>query len=215
MNKINEIYKQLLKKHKPQGWWPLTEKGSFIPVHKGKLPKTDNQMFEIMVGALLTQNTNWKNVEKAFANLNKAKLVDIKKMRNIPKQKLAKLIRPSGYFNQKAERLKIMAEFLTKNPVKELKKLKTSSLRKSFLSVKGIGPETGDSILLYAFQRPVFVIDAYTKRFCLKQKLCTEKTNYDELQELFHKTLPKKVKLYKEYHALIVAEGKIRQKKRI
>ena len=206
---IHQVYSKLFKQHGSQGWWPLTEKGSTTPVHGGKLPKTENQMFEIMVGAILTQNTSWKNVEKAISNLNKKNLISIDKIRKISQKTLAEIIRPSGYYNMKAEKLKILAEFLHKNKLNNLKKLKTAKLRKLLLSIKGIGPETADSILLYALERPIFVIDAYTKRLFSKKGICAPDISYHELQDIFHKNLPKNVKLFKEYHALIVAEGKL------
>jgi|SRR3989344_1259089 len=208
MNEIAKIYGKLLKKHKPQGWWPITEPGSLVPVHLGKTPVTDSQIFEVMVGAILTQNTSWKNVEKAISNLNKKDLISIQKIRDIQKDSLAQIIKPSGYYNQKAENLKLLADFLIKIPIRSLIKIKTGELRILLLNLNGIGPETADSILLYAFQRPVFVIDTYTKRLFSKKGLCSVNVSYHELQELFHKSLPKNVKLFKEYHALIVAEGK-------
>jgi endonuclease-3 related protein len=169
------------------------------PKHHGISPKKDKERFEIIIGAILTQNTNWKNVEKAIFNLNKAKLVDINKIKKINKKKLASLIRPSGYYNQKAEKLKIVADFFSKNK---------NPTREQLLEVKGIGPETADSILLYALNKPFFVVDAYTKRIFSRIGLCNGKCSYDELQKLFHKNLPKKTKLFNQYHALLVELGK-------
>jgi endonuclease-3 related protein len=199
MNQIKKIYSILYKTFGPQGWWPFTLENEFHPKHHGKSPKNDKQRFEIIIGAILTQNTSWKNVEKAIFNLNKAKLIDINKIKKVSLKKLASLIKPSGYYNQKAEKLKIAADFFSKNRL---------ITRQELLKVKGIGPETADSILLYAFQKPYFVIDAYTKRIFSRVGLCDGKCSYDELQELFHKNLLKKTKIFSEYHALIVELGK-------
>ena len=205
MNKINLVYTILYKNLGKQGWWPLTIKGFNTKHHVGR-PKTINHKFEIIIGAILTQNTNWKNVEKALYNLAKNNLIDIKKINKIKKEKLAKLIKPSGYYNQKADRLKIIAKFLIKNPIRKLNKLTTKELREKLLNIKGIGPETADSILLYAFEKPIFVIDAYTKR--IFERLGFKKDNYDEWQELFMKNLKHNLTIFKEYHALIVEQGK-------
>ena len=184
MNKIQQIYNILHKEFGPQKWWPA---------------KTKNKQFEIIIGAILTQNTAWKNVEKAISNLEKAKLISINRIKSTNKNKLAKLIKPSGYYNQKAERLKIIANFFSKNK---------KPTRDELLEVKGIGPETADSILLYAFNIPVFVIDAYTKRIFSRIGMCKNKCEYQELQEIFHKSLPKSSRLFNEYHALLVELAK-------
>jgi len=192
MDKVKEIYDKLYNLFGPQDWWPVTSK--------------QNPIFEIIIGAILTQNTNWKNVEKAIFNLSKERLISIEKIKKIDKKRLADLIRPAGYYNQKAERLKTMADFLSKNPIKKLRKENKNKLRKELLKIKGIGAETADSILLYAFNKPIFVIDAYTKRIFHRLKY-KEKT-YDELQRLFMSNLPKDYKLFNEYHALLVELGK-------
>ena len=196
MNKTQQIYTQLHKSFGKQGWWPLTIEGNKSKHHVGK-PETDKHRFEIMVGAILTQNTNWKNVEKALYNLSKNNLININKIKRIKKEKLAQLIKPAGYYNQKAERLKIIAEFLSKN---------SNPTREQLLSVKGIGPETADSILLYAYNKPFFVIDAYTKR--IFGKLGYKAEDYEQWQKLFMGNLRKDVDLFKEYHALLVELGK-------
>jgi len=205
MIKLNLVYDKLYKSFGPQGWWPLTIKGNYSKYHSGR-PKTDNHKFEIIIGAFLTQNTNWKNVEKALYNLAKNKLLNIERINKTKKEKLAQLIRPAGYYNQKSERLKIIAKFLTKNPIKKLNKLPVKELRKKLLDIKGIGPETADSIILYVFEKPIFVIDAYTKR--IFSRLGYKAKNYDEWQSLFHKSLKKDLNSFKEYHALIVELGK-------
>jgi len=198
MNKIKSIYKVLYKTYGPQKWWPTTLEGNLHPTYHGKKP-TPKQKFEIIIGAILTQNTAWKNVEKAIFNLNNTKLLDINKIKSEKKHKIANLIKPSGYYNQKAERLKLAAKFFSKN---------NQPTRKQLLSVKGIGPETADSILLYAFNKPIFVIDAYTKRIFSRIGICKNKYSYDELQNIFHSSLPRSPKLFNEYHALIVELAK-------
>ena len=196
MNKILNIYTLLYKAFGPQRWWPTTLEGELRPSYHGK-KIDDKQRFEIICGAVLTQNTSWRTVEKAVINLNKGKILDINKIRNIKKQRLAKLIKPSGYYNQKSERLKIIADFfiINKNPNRD-----------ELLNVKGIGPETADSILLYAFNKPVFVVDAYTKR--IMERIGFDFKSYDDLKNLFKKSLGKKPKLFNEYHALLVELGK-------
>lgn len=198
MRLVNEIYKKLHRAYGRQKWWPTTLEGELHPSYHGK-KINEKQRFEIIVGAILTQNTSWKNAEKAIFNLNKKKLIDINKIKKAKKQKLAKLIKPSGYFNQKAEKLKTVASFFSKNK---------NPTRDELLKVKGIGPETADSILLYAYNKPIFVIDAYTKRVFSRIGICKSRCSYDELQQIFHKSLPKKAKLFNEYHALLVELAK-------
>jgi endonuclease-3 related protein len=196
MGIIAKMYNELYREYGPQKWWPTTLEGELHPTYHGK-KINEKQRFEIIAGAILTQNTSWKNVEKAIIELNKAKVLDIDKIRKINRKKLAQLIRSAGYYNQKAERLKIAAEFIfnNKNPSRE-----------ELLEVKGIGPETADSILLYAFEKPYFVIDAYTKR--IMSRIGFSFNSYDELQSIFVKSLPKKTRLYNEYHALLVELAK-------
>jgi len=198
MNKFLFIYDKLFKVYGKQGWWPTTLSGELHPSYHGKKPN-DKQRFEIVVGAILTQNTSWSNVEKAIFELNKADVLSVDSLRRINVKKLAKLIRSAGYYNQKAERLKLVADFFCKNK---------SPSRDELLSVKGVGPETADSVLLYAFDRPFFVVDAYTKRIFFRVGFCGEKCGYGELQCLFHKQLPKDSKLFNEFHALLVELAK-------
>lgn len=193
MNKVQIIYKILFKAFGPQHWWP------------GDTP------FEVAVGAILTQNANWGNVEKAINNLKTAKALSAKKIEQLPVGSLAALIRPAGYFNVKAGRLKAFVHFLTGNYRGSMKKMKDErlhSLRQKLLSVHGIGPETADSILLYALEKPVFVIDAYTKRVLSRHMIMDHGMAYEEFQLLFHKSLRKDRRLFNEYHALLVAVGK-------
>lgn len=192
-HRLEVIYDKLYQHFGPQSWWP------------GETP------FEVIVGAILTQNTNWQNVSKAIDNLKKAKVLTANKLHALPRPRLAKLIRPSGYFNIKATRLKEFLNFLFKNYDGNLKKMFSrplEDLRKEILAVRGIGPETADSILLYAGGLPVFVVDAYTKRIFSCQKLFSEDTDYFQAQKIFMENLKKDVQLFNEYHALIVRLGK-------
>ncbi len=166
MNNLNLIYDLLLSHFNPQHWWPVTPRGKLHPEYCGG-PKTEKQQLEVCFGAILTQNTNWKNVEKAIVELNKNDLIDVNKIHKINVKKLALLIKSSGYHNQKAKKLKNFCEFLVKNyngKLTLLFKKDINELRKQLLSVNGIGPETADSTILYAAKKPIFVIDAYTKR---------------------------------------------------
>ncbi len=196
MNKtqvLNDIYNSLFKSFGKQYWWP---------------GETD---FEVVIGAILTQNTNWTNVEKAIRNLKTAKVFTPKKLYEIKIEKLAELIKPSGYFNVKAKRLKHFIEWLFLNyngSLSKLFKLDYATLRDQLLTVNGIGRETADSIILYAAEKPTFVVDAYTKRVLVRHKLITEDYDYDEIKAVFEDNLPEKVSLYNEYHALIVMVGK-------
>ncbi|MBI2659346.1 endonuclease III domain-containing protein [Candidatus Woesearchaeota archaeon] len=208
MDKIRLVYNSLFSHFGPQHWWPVTESGKLHPEYTGG-PKNERQQLEVCFGAILTQNTNWKNVEKAIINLNKNKLIDIKKIKNIRNKKLAKIIKSSGYHNQKAKKLKNFCNFLLKNYNGNLSlffKNNIKKLRKELLSVNGIGPETADSIILYAAKKPVFVIDAYTKR--ILNRVGYKEEGYDELQKLFMQSLPNSERLFNECHALLVELGK-------
>jgi len=191
--KLRGIYKKLYSHFGPQAWWP-----------------GDTQA-EVIVGAILTQNTNWQNVSKAIANLKSAQALTLKRLYRLPQEKLARLIRPSGYYNIKAKRLKCFITFLFKRYGGNLSRMfsgRLEALRQEILSVKGIGPETADSILLYAGGLPIFVVDAYTKRIFSRHKIITEDLDYSQVQRIFMRSLKKDVKLYNEYHALIVRLGK-------
>jgi len=192
-NKIRTIYRILYKAFGPQHWWP------------GESP------FEIAVGAILTQNTNWGNVEKAIVNLKAAHVLSAGKIHEMPVNALAAFIRPAGYFNIKAERLKSFIHFFCEQyggSVKKLAKEDDRILREKLLSVHGIGPETADSILLYALGKPIFVIDAYTKRILSRHGIMGHDEPYSNFQKLFHSSLGRDVRRYNEYHALLVATGK-------
>jgi len=192
-NTLKKSYNKLLKTFGPQHWWP------------GDTP------FEVIVGAILTQNTAWTNVEKAIHNLKKAKLLTPGKLHDLSQDEIAKYIRPAGYFNIKAKRLKHFLNYLFDNYGGNLKKMfkkRTDAVRRELLSVNGIGPETADSILLYAGDHPVFVVDAYTKRIFSRHQVVKADAEYHDIQELFMKNLPHDVKMFNEYHALIVKAGK-------
>ena len=193
MQILRQLYRKLYRAFGPQYWWP------------GDTP------FEVAVGAILTQNTNWGNVEKAIKNLKQQKVLSAKAIHEMPASELALLIRPAGYFNIKAKRLKSFIGFLAENfhgSMKRMRKDDMSSLREKLLDVNGIGPETADSILLYALEKPSFVIDAYTKRVLSRHEIMEYDRSYEEFQNLFHTALDKEVKLFNEYHALFVQVGK-------
>ena len=188
-----DIYQRLYDRYGPQGWWP------------GDGP------FETIIEAILTQNTNWKNVEKAIANLAGNNCLSPEKLRNLDVETLAGLIRPAGYFNQKSQRLKGFIDWLFEKhhgSVESLTGLPTSTLREQLLSLKGIGPETADSICLYAFDKPLFVVDTYTARIFGRHGFLEPGCGYQEIQELFHGGLEHDTQLFNEYHALIVQLGK-------
>ncbi|MCD5408187.1 endonuclease III domain-containing protein [Candidatus Bipolaricaulota bacterium] len=187
-----EIYRRLLRAYGPQGWWPA------------------DTPFEVMVGALLTQATAWRNVERAIARLKEAGALSPKGIAALSQRRLEELIRPSGFFRQKARRLKALVELvLNQGGVEGLLSLPPEELRETLLSVPGIGPETADSILLYAAGHPVFVVDAYTIRILTRLGLLGgEPARYEEVQELFEKNLPPDPQLYAEYHALLVRHAK-------
>ena len=190
---LTEIYQLLFESFGPQHWWP------------------GETQFEIITGAILTQNTSWANVERAIANLKSADVLAAEKLHQLAPAELAELIRPAGYFNIKAKRLKSFLDWLFTNydgDLTNLEKLDTLQLRGELLSVKGIGPETADSILLYAFEREIFVVDAYTARIAVRHRLIEPGADYEQLRELFQSNLPADVQLFNEYHALMVRAGK-------
>ena len=188
-----KIYNSLYDFFGPLNWWP------------GDTP------FEIMVGAILTQNTSWSNVEKAINNLKKENLLEPGKLFRINQEKLAQLIKPSGYYNIKARRLKNFVNIFVNDFEGSVEKMFSGDgrkLRKKLLNVNGIGPETADSILLYVGKKPFFVVDAYTKRIFSRHKLISKDSTYYQIQEFFTKNLDRDVKLFNEFHAQIVVLGK-------
>lgn len=206
---IKSIYTKLHSHFGNQNWWPVTLENEIIPGYHKNIKLTEKQKLEICFGAILTQNTNWKNVEKAIVQLNKNNLININGIIKINNENLARVIRSSGYHNQKAIKLKNFCLFLMNNYNRNIKKLFSNNikkLREELLSINGIGPETADSIILYAAKKPIFVIDAYTKRII--NRIGHKENNYNDLQGLFMDNLEKNEKLFNEYHALLVELGK-------
>ena len=189
-----EVFRRLLGRFGPQHWWP------------------GESALEVMVGAVLTQNTAWPNVEKAIRALKEDGDISLSSLLRIPEEALAERIRPCGYFRVKARRLKnlmTVAYQRGRGDLEAFLSLPTGELRETLLSVSGIGPETADSILLYAAGRPVFVVDAYTRRVLLRHGWIQPKASYEDIQALFMEGLPRAPSLYNEYHALFVALGKV------
>ncbi|MBU0952987.1 MAG: endonuclease [Nanoarchaeota archaeon] len=201
---MKRLFQRFMHVYGPQGWWPVMEQG-MIRYHPGdySYPKTAEQAFEVCAGAILTQNTSWKNVEKALATLRG---IDAAALATMKRSVLARHIRPSGYFNQKAERLQLFAQ--TVHQAGGIGAFLEKTHREQLLSLKGIGPETADSILLYAKKEPVFVVDAYTKRIFSRYGFVAQDATYDEIQDLVHRTLKPVVKAYNEFHALLVEHAK-------
>lgn len=185
------VYERLFDAYGKQNWWPA------------------DTPFEVMVGAILTQNTAWLNVEKAIGNLKQAKCLQAEKILEQKDHEIAELIRPSGYFNIKTRRLRNFCQwYLDNGGFGKLVEIDTMSLRQSLLEVNGIGPETADDILLYAFQRPVFVVDVYTRRLFTKLNLISGTEDYETIRGYFESSLEPDHQLFNEYHALIVRHAK-------
>ena len=191
-NRIEEIHTRLFDHFGHQHWWP------------GETP------FEIMLGAVLTQNTSWRNVDMVMETLRQEGLLSFAALEALPLEVLAEKIRPSGYYNQKAKRLKGLFAAIREDSgdLETFFDQDTHTLREKLLAIKGIGPETADSITLYAAGKPVFVVDAYTYRILLRHDLIAEEAGYEEIQDLFLGKLPAEVQLFNEYHALLVRLGK-------
>jgi endonuclease-3 related protein len=188
---LQQIFDRLFATYGPQHWWP------------GDSP------FEVIVGAVLTQNAAWINVERAIGNLKQAGRLSLHGLLALGEPELAELIRPSGYFNVKAKRLHRLCVFLAqRGGIEGLQILETRALRHDLLAVHGVGPETADDILLYAFARPVFVIDAYTRRLFGRLGRLSGTETYEQLRAMFEAELPAEVELFNEYHALIVRHAK-------
>lgn len=190
---LQKIHKRLFAHFGPQHWWP------------------GDSAFEISVGAILTQNTNWSNVARAIQNLKKEHVLQPARLYALGSRTTAQLIKPSGYYRLKAKRLRNFLQLvMTKygGSLSRMKHVALPALRSELLSVNGIGPETADSILLYAFDKPSFVVDAYTKRVFQRHHLISEQATYDEVQAYCMGRLPKNARLFNEFHALIVRVGK-------
>ena len=189
---LPDIYDRLLNHYGPQHWWPA------------------DSPFEVMVGAVLVQSTAWRNVEHAIENLKAADAVSPAAIRDMSLDRLERLVRPSGFFRVKARRLRALCDFLAEqysDSIEFMAERPTHELRAELLTVYGIGEETADDILLYALNRPVFVIDAFTRRIFHRLGWCQPESSYDDLQEMFHDSLPRDANLFNEYHALIVRHG--------
>jgi endonuclease-3 related protein len=190
---LMKIYSNLYKAYGPRHWWP------------------GETSFEVMVGAILTQNTSWKNVEKAIQRLKAKEVLNTDGIHQLKKSQLASLIKSSGYYRIKADRLKTFVNFLFENydgNISKMREEKLETLRQKLIGVKGIGPETADSILLYGLRKPIFVVDAYTKRVLSRHGVVSERASYEEIQRLFMNHLPRNKRLFNEYHALLVHLGK-------
>jgi endonuclease-3 related protein len=204
-----KLYKKLFSLYNAQGWWPVRSecKGRGYHPYKFGLPKTRKGKFEVCIGAILTQNTAWTQVEKALTNLFVAKINTPEKILKTNSETIATLINPAGYRNQKTTYLKNIAlwfkKIYTPKPMSY-----TQEFRDELLKVKGVGRETADSILLYAFHLPTFVIDTYTKRTLVALKIFDEKIPYETLRKWFMDGLEPSVELFQEYHALFVEHGK-------
>lgn len=190
---LRQFYQVLHRRFGPQHWWP------------------GETSFEIVAGAILTQNTAWTNVERAIANLKRAGALTIAAMEAVPEKDLAELIRPSGYYNQKAKKLKAFLAYLRRSHHGSLERMfrtPTEQLRTELLAIHGIGEETADSILLYGGGHPVFVVDAYTRRILERHRLVPPGASYGQIQQLFHRKIPADAPVYNEFHALLVQTGK-------
>lgn len=254
-NEIRKFYSRLKNSYGPQGWWPIINNETLICEYGVGAPRNESEVFEICIGCILaqntqwypnvvraiqqlklgrpftkeelevieqaeihrgimrekprkittghkiTQNSSWSNVEKALKNLRKYKLIDPERISKISSKRLSSLIRPAGYYNQKTIKLKVFSEFYLSLNGK-------IPLRETLLDIWGIGPETADSILLYAYHVPTFVVDTYTRRIFSRMNMIEPDAKYDEIKSLFEKNLPKDYELYQEYHALIVEDAK-------
>ncbi|HSC78321.1 MAG TPA: hypothetical protein VLB32_07135 [Candidatus Acidoferrales bacterium] len=190
---LRRYYGRLYRHFGPQRWWPARTR------------------FEVILGALLTQNTSWANVEKALNNLRREDLLSPARLSRVRVPRLERLLRPSGYFRQKTRAVRHFLGHLQNHYAGSLRKMLSrpaAELRDELLDLNGIGEETADSMLLYAAGRPVFVIDAYTRRVISRHGLASERATYGELQDVFHRHLPRRASLFNEYHALLVLVGK-------
>jgi endonuclease-3 related protein len=193
-----EIYRILFEQYGPRGWWPLMRPGGQSPEYFVNLER-DDQIFEVAAGAVLTQNTSWKNAARAVAKLSGTGNITPERILELPLDVLAEIIKPSGYYNMKARRLKELARFFRSAPEAD---------RDALLSVYGIGPETADSILLYGFGKREFVVDAYTRRIFCRAGLLERGLPYREIKGSFESSLPSDREIYAEFHALIVEHAK-------
>ncbi len=191
--RLQELYRRLYDAFGPQGWWP------------GETP------LEVALGAILTQNTNWRNVSRVITALKDEGKLDATLLGDMPEAELASRFRSAGYYNIKARRVKNFLDIFAERFDNSMEKMATAAwepLRDNLLKLHGIGPETADSILLYALHKPTFVVDAYTFRILSRHNLVTDPCSYEELRQFFMDRLPREVPLYQEFHALLVQVGK-------
>lgn len=214
---IHRIYRLLMQAYGPQGWWPVSISGGVQKsrcdergYHPGffDIPVTEEQQLEISLGAVLTQNTTWKNAASALQSLADVGLLSLARLRKAKIEQISLAIRRAGYYNQKTKTIKNLVFFLQRNPFPELGRVEPEHARKELLQVRGIGPETADCIMLYALKHPCFVIDAYTRRIVSAVGIMPEKTGYEELRCMFETSLDPDIALYQEFHALLVRHGK-------
>ena len=209
MNKIFKIYNKLYETYGPQGWWPFMDLDEYYHKLDYSYPKDENQIFEVCLASILTQNRSFKQVVQSLTNLKEANVLDYKKIKTMPLEELKELIKPSGYSNQKSQYILNFIEFF--------EKLNSEiPSREELLAIKGVGEETADSMLLYGFKQPHFKVDAYTKRLLLHYKIVDEKAKYIDIKNMFEKEIQKEIKnkdelivIYQEFHALIVCHSKI------
>ncbi len=202
------IFRILFKHYSHQGWWPIFDLDKNISIYrKGKYLPEKKEIFEISVGAILTQNTSWKNAEKALGKLKKNGYLTPLKIINSENENLYEMIRSSGYFRQKTEKLKTFSLWFLNNQ-KDIFKKDPIYLRNDLLRLKGVGKETADSIVLYALGGKIFVIDSYTRRIYSRITGDCKKYEYDDLRKIFENNLPSDLRIYNEFHALIVKLAK-------
>lgn len=212
MENFLSIYNILSEYYGRQNWWPIIMNGESIYAEEFlKRERSVEEIFEIAIGAILTQNTTWTNVIKAIANLKKNRLFTVSALNNVEQERLAETIRCAGYYNQKAKKIKAFIGFIDSelnSDLMNLKSLDKLQARKLLLGIWGVGRETADSIALYGYDHPLFIIDAYTKRLFGRLGLLDKEESYDKSQRRFTDNLPEEPLIYKEYHALIVEMGK-------
>ncbi len=194
-----DVYRLLRGAYGPRRWWPVTPPGGTTPLYTGG-PRSELQRFEVAVGAILTQNTAWSNAARAIESLNLLGAMSPRAIGRMELPALAAAIRSAGYFNQKAKRLKTIARYFASHRI---------PTRAGLLALDGVGPETADSIMLYAFGERCFVVDAYTRRLFGRLGLVAQSDPYEEIRDRFERNLPRRVFVYREYHALIVEHGKL------
>lgn len=217
LDKVSLVYDRLLERYGRQYWWPIVEgnESRYLPEYSNR-EKTGIEKLEIAIGAVLTQNTSWKNAEQTLLELKKKGVLNLESLLCLSHDEIAVLIKKSGYYNQKAKKIKELVGFIQEKLSGRIEQLSMSGsdkARNELLSLWGIGRETADSILLYAYDMPFFVIDAYTRRIFYRTGLIDGDEEYDDLRFYIESSLPKDIAVYKEYHGLLVEHGKIHCRK--